>query len=119
MKTREEIEQLAENSSEVQEATYTPQHKITYQHGYIDGFTKCQEDMADKWISVENRLPEESGRYLGYLKELNDLGNSFSIINVAFNVNHKDSTAWTEHGEVLQYITHWMPLPNEPLNKLD
>lgn len=73
--------------------------------------------MADKWISVEDRLPEESGRYLGYLKELKDLGNSFSIINVAFNTNHKDSTAWTEQGEVLQYITHWMPLPNKPLNK--
>ena len=48
MKSKEEIEQLAENSSEVQEATYTTQHKITYKHGYIDGYTQCQEDMADE-----------------------------------------------------------------------
>ena len=46
MKTKEEIEQLAENSSEIQEATYTTQHKITYKHGYIDGYIQCQEDMT-------------------------------------------------------------------------
>ena len=54
MKSKEEIEQLAENSSEVQEATYTLQHKITYQHGYIDGYTQCQEDMSDKKYTEED-----------------------------------------------------------------
>jgi len=52
MKSKEEIEQLAENSSEVQEATYTSQHKITYQHGYIDGYTQCQEDMVNEIQSL-------------------------------------------------------------------
>ena len=33
----EDIERAAELSSEVQEATYTPQHKITYKHGFTDG----------------------------------------------------------------------------------
>lgn len=117
MKTKEEIETICSNI--IDSESVNEKFKQAVYEGAILGYTQCQEDMADKWISVENRLPEESGRYLGYLKELNDLGNSFSIINVAFNVNHKDSTAWTEHGEVLQYITHWMPLPNEPLNKLD
>ena len=54
MKSKEEIEQLAENSSEVQEATYTTQHKITYKHGYIDGYKKCQEDMADKKYTLND-----------------------------------------------------------------
>jgi ribosomal protein L20 len=54
MKSKEKIEQLAENSSEVQEATYTLQHKITYQHGYIDGYTQCQEDMSDKKYTEED-----------------------------------------------------------------
>jgi hypothetical protein len=72
------------------------------------------DNSKNNWISVNDRLPEESGRYLGYLTELKCLGNSYSTINVAFNTNHKDSTAWTEHGEVLQYITHWMPLPDAP-----
>lgn len=77
------------------------------------------DNSKNNWISVNDRLPEESGRYLGYLTELKCLGNSYSTINVAFNTNHKDSTAWTDQGEVLQYITHWMPLPNKPLNKQD
>ena len=55
-KTSVEIEKLAENSSELQEATYTPQHKITYQHGYIDGYTQCQEDMADRKYTEEAML---------------------------------------------------------------
>ena len=114
MKTKKEIEQLAKEHS-----IKLDNDDDAIEFGFIEGYTQCQEDMADKWISVEDRLPEESGRYLGYLKELKDLGNSFSIINVAFNTNHKDSTAWTEHGEVLQYITHWMPLPNKPLNNQD
>ena len=114
MKSKEEIEQLA--------IKYSNRFIIDQpfiKDMFVEVYTQCQEDMADKWISVKDRLPEESGRYLGYLKGLKDLGNSFSIINVAFNTNHKDSTAWTEHGEVLQYITHWMPLPNKPLNKQD
>jgi flagellar biosynthesis/type III secretory pathway protein FliH len=52
MKSKEEIEQLAENSSEVQEATYTSQHKITYQHGYIDGYTQCQKDITNEIQSL-------------------------------------------------------------------
>ena len=49
MKSKEEIEQLAENSTDVQEVTYTTQHKITYNYykrGYFEGYTQSQEDMA-------------------------------------------------------------------------
>ena len=34
----DDVEKLAEISSELQEGTYTPQHKITYKHGFIDGY---------------------------------------------------------------------------------
>lgn len=61
-KTSVEIEKLAENSSEVQEATYTPQHKITYQHGYIDGYTQCQEDMAKDQTLTRFEVIDEYGR---------------------------------------------------------
>lgn len=62
MKTQEEIEQLAEDSSEVQEATYTPQHKITYQHGFIDGYTKCQEDVVDSSKVTRFEVIDDNGR---------------------------------------------------------
>ena len=79
MKSKEEIEQLAENSSEVQEATYTLQHKITYQHGYIDGYTQCQEDIfneLNEWIVVT--LSAES-----------KLGASDNVIEALLNVMYK------------------------------
>ena len=34
---KETLEQVAERLSELQEGTYTPQHKITYKHGFEDG----------------------------------------------------------------------------------
>ena len=61
-KTSVEIEKLAENSSEFQEATYTPQHKITYQHGYIDGYTQCQKDMAKDQTVTRFEVIDENGR---------------------------------------------------------
>jgi len=39
----DEVEKLAEHSSEVQEGTYTPPHKTTYKHGFIDGFKAAQQ----------------------------------------------------------------------------
>jgi len=39
----DEVEKLAEHSSEVQEGTYTHQHKVTYKHGFIDGYKKAQQ----------------------------------------------------------------------------
>lgn len=41
-----DVEKIAEYSSERQEATYTPQHKITYKHGYIDGYNQAIKDNA-------------------------------------------------------------------------
>lgn len=40
-----EVNQLAEISSELQEATYTPPHKITYKHGFVDGYNKAKETL--------------------------------------------------------------------------
>ena len=53
-----EVNELAEISSELQEATYTPPHKITYKHGFIDGYNKAKETLYTKeqmelcWIAA-------------------------------------------------------------------
>jgi hypothetical protein len=41
--TQETLEEAAERLSELQEGTYTPQHKITYKHGFEDGAKWQQE----------------------------------------------------------------------------
>lgn len=63
-----------------------------------------------KWISVKERLPEKTGRYL-----INDNGLDFALFH---------SGLWkTEGKEVRGYHsdfrktlnpTHWMPLPEAP-----
>lgn len=81
-----------------------------YEKGYINGYYSGLN--ADKWISVEERLPEENGSYL---------------------VVGKTKTAYTSHfykkriihGKVFsahfsnKYITHWMPLPEPPRESED
>ena len=37
------LEELAEISSELQEGTYATQHKVTYKHGFVDGYNKAKE----------------------------------------------------------------------------
>jgi len=50
----DEVETLAEHSIEVQEGTYTPPHKTTYKHGFIDGFKAAQQkggySEEDLWL---------------------------------------------------------------------
>ena len=55
MKSKEEIEQLAENSS-----YNNSEHFEDYQdgmfYGYIKGYTQCQHNMADEIVKLEEKL---------------------------------------------------------------
>ena len=69
MKTKEEIEQLAEHSSEVQEATYTTQHKITYKHGFIDGYNLSDQQTKE----LQKNIVKYTSLSLDYLNQINQL----------------------------------------------
>lgn len=60
----DDVEKLAEHSSEVQEATYTSQHKTTYKHGFIDGFNKAKETY--KFTEEDLRNAIQHGGSIGY-----------------------------------------------------
>jgi len=64
----ETIEEAAEILSELQEATYTTQHKVTYKHGFIDG-AKWQ---AERMYSEEEvlRIIQDLKSYLGFGDEV-------------------------------------------------
>ena len=55
MKSREEIEQLAKKQKGCsKEYCDSIDEQYGYLNGYIDGYTQCQEDMADKKYTEED-----------------------------------------------------------------
>ena len=74
-----------------------------------------------KWISVDDRLPEETGRYLVVKKRIapDELGgNRTDIVILRFFVD--DGFRMPTHipdwinEEINEEVTHWMPLPQPP-----
>ena len=109
MKTKEEIEQLAES-------IYNPMFSsnpfvIAESKGYIKGYTQCQEDITDKWFEYPKNIPPiHSENYLivdnGYIQ--------ISLFRGDYNKFQHELI-----GAEKCNITHWMSLPNKPLNKGD
>ncbi|MGY9986484.1 DUF551 domain-containing protein [Citrobacter freundii] len=62
----------------------------------------------DGWVSVSERMPEESGRYWCYVEEQNSLGKSHYQWNCSWN-----GEAWSDKA-LSGRVTHWMPLPAAP-----
>ena len=73
-------------------------------------------DAQPKWISVEERLPEESGQYLiGCVGEERD--HFYHIANVNYSSLHKIFNAydWMDKKESCGYMPdYWMSVPQPP-----
>ena len=76
---------------------------------------------VQEWISVDDRLPDETGRYLAVKKRIapDELGgNRTDIVILRFFVD--DGFRMPTHipdwinGEINEEVTHWMPLPEPP-----
>ena len=57
-----------------------------------------------EWVSVNDRLPEESGEYLAYCGEYDGICVLYYEVS---KTKSKWRTKWKE-------VTHWMPLPEPP-----
>lgn len=86
-----DVEKKAEISSELQEGTYTPQHKITYKHGYTDGYNQALEDNKDtKYTETDLRAVFMHGFLLGV-----DRGDySLDMENRALSTYTQPPTQW-------------------------
>ena len=71
--------------------------------------------MKMKWISVEERLPEPDNKmkYTYYIT-IHATWDNFCRILMFDNDEH----TWTRDGDDTQKVTHWMPLPEPPTNKI-
>ena len=73
--------------------------------GFIFGDDVRNMPAAPTWISVEERLPEESEDVLVFCR--ND--------NITWNtIAHRVRTLWWRSGVPIESVTHWMPLPEPP-----
>ena len=74
---------------------------------YDAGYQAGLESAQPKWISVEERLPEETGQMLicifGQVMCVTHAGNGKIITADLDTWNLRD-----------KYLTHWMPLPQPP-----
>lgn len=75
---------------------------------------------ANRWISVAERLPEESGRYLVQVNRIASecLGGNSNFMRIKMFTNGEwaygtHSPAWV-NGELKDCVTHWRPLPTVP-----
>ena len=93
--------------------------------------SNTSEEIADKllengvtgqeWISVKDRLPDETGRYLAVKKRIapDELGgNRTDIVILRFFVDKgfrmpTHIPDWINE-EINEEVTHWMPLPHPP-----
>lgn len=62
------------------------------------------------WVSVDERLPEEAGRYLCFLG--NHPFGGF-VKEATFNAKEKEFW-WYEYNKPVPFITHWAPMPEFP-----
>ena len=76
---------------------------------------------VQEWISVDDRLPDETGRYLAVKKRIapDELGgNRTDIVILRFFVD--DGFRMPTHipdwinEEINEEVTHWLPLPELP-----
>ena len=88
---------------------------------FVVDFMMANGVTVQEWISVDDRLPEETGRYLAVKKRIapDELGgNRTDIVILRFFVD--DGFRMPTHipdwinGEINEEVTHWMPLPNPP-----
>ena len=68
-----------------------------------------------EWISVDERLPEESGVYVAYTDNGNSITLDYSAKHKLFNSFDSYSRDVAEGFAIP--VTHWMPLPEAPKMK--
>ena len=112
---REKLVDLLTNSPQLDVLDWTTGWEEAANYLIAHGVT------VQEWISVDDRLPDETGRYLVVKKRIapDELGgNRTDIVILRFFVD--DGFRMPTHipdwinGEINEEVTHWMPLPQTP-----
>jgi hypothetical protein len=97
----DEVEKLAEHSSEVQEGAYTPQHKVTYKHGFIDGYKAAQQKgVYSEEIIISN-----------FEEKYNEFINSGGL--------NGSSSDWIDHSKLIPWFKNYIQSLNQEYIELE
>ena len=115
MDVREKLVDLLTNSPQLDVLDWTTGWEEAANYLIAHGVT------VQEWISVDDRLPDETGRYLVVKKRIAPDefgGNRTDIVILRFFVGDgfrmpKHIPDWI-NGEINEEVTHWMPLPELP-----
>lgn len=97
---------LRDTSNSLFDRTYDPDYKLLL------------DEAADRlegqgvWISVDERLPKVSGKYICGVKDKRE-----NTWTVAADWSLEMKMWFGELGEIKNMVTHWMPLPEAPKMK--
>jgi hypothetical protein len=85
-----------------------------FKGGYLENWQWLDESAGgkDDWISVDDQLPAESGRYWCYVEELTCLGASAFQWNCSYHAGERRFSDKSFTGG--ERITYWRPLPTPP-----
>ena len=111
MSKEKQIEEMAEMLDIIAEARETYANDVTdhTENEYIrEGLLNAGYRKQNKWISIDEKLPENEERVLVYI----DSKRYGKTLDTDRYLRDSDSWArWNNH------ITHWMPLPEPPKMK--
>ena len=78
----------------------------------IESLQTQLESVQSKWISVEERLPDERGRYLTVIRCSKGIWIELNNYDHLEELWEHDMDGYSE--DATEYVTHWMPLPSCP-----
>ncbi len=109
IKTDEQVNKEAYRASLSQ---YGSVHHDEYEstaNGFIMGYNDAVNDIEPKWIDVDDRHPDDYTIVLVYGVYYE--GYTLTMAHMA------DENWFSAYGDLINDVTHWMPLPNPPKSK--
>lgn len=104
--TKEYAEKLANEYAENKSSADV--FKQSHSTDFLNGYLKAVEETNVKWISVEDRLPEENLDVFCYT----NVGGKCVCFYKNGNWRYQHNSGLID---TILNITHWMPLPNKPI----
>lgn len=113
MNEKQQIEEMARVIDEYTEPLSARDiHKADFSEKFAEALYTAGY-RKQEWISVEDRLPEENGRYLVFIKV-----SFFEDITIQRILEYNKSQGFNVYS-VAETVTHWLPLPEAPKMKGD